>query len=98
MNTLRIVIDGENFSTLEEFYDEMDKIFTKQIGWETGHNLDAFNDILSGGFGVYEYEESIILIWKNYAKSYKLLGQKTIDIITEIINQHNYHIEFIKTD
>ena len=30
-------IDGEHFSTLEAFYE--------------GRNLDAFNDILRGGFG-----------------------------------------------
>ena len=41
-------IDGERFSTLEEFYEEIGRVL--QLGsW--GHNLDAFNDILRGGFG-----------------------------------------------
>jgi len=69
-----IIINGENFSNLESFYDEIDRVLTKGLDWETGHNLDAFNDLLWGGFGVYEYEEPIILIWKNISKSKTDLG------------------------
>jgi RNAse (barnase) inhibitor barstar len=32
-------IDGERFSTLEEFYDEIDRVM-QLSSW--GHNLDAF--------------------------------------------------------
>ena len=39
-------IDGNNFSDLEGFYDEIDKILTKDLEWKTGHNLDAYNDFL----------------------------------------------------
>jgi RNAse (barnase) inhibitor barstar len=47
---------------------------TKDLGWDTGHNLDAFNDLLRGGFGVYEYKEPIKLTWKNISKSKADLG------------------------
>ena len=65
----KFVIDGENFEDLEGFYCEIDKLFTKNLSWETGHNLDAFNDLLRGGFGVHEYGEPILIYWKNFSKS-----------------------------
>lgn len=74
MNKQTIIIEGNNFSDLESFYVEIDRLLTKDLGWDTGHNLDAFNDLLSGGFGIYEYQEPIVLIWKNISKSKVDLG------------------------
>lgn len=76
MNKQKIIINGDNFSDLESFYDEIDRVLTKDLDWQTGHNLDAFNDLLRGGFGVYEYREPIKLIWKNISKSKTDLGVK----------------------
>ncbi|MEZ3434875.1 MAG: barstar family protein [Lachnospiraceae bacterium] len=76
-------IDGNNFSDLEGFYDEIDKILTKDLEWKTGHNLDAYNDLLRGGFGVHD-EEPIVLKWLNYKKSKRELGDKLILSILEI--------------
>jgi len=87
-----LTIDGENFSDLEGFYNEVDRLLTKDLDWQTGHNLDAFNDLLCGGFGVFEYEEQIDLIWKNFAKSIEDLGEEKIEVILEIIDSHK-HIE-----
>lgn len=76
-------IDGNNFSDLEGFYDEIDKILTKDLEWKTGHNLDAYNDLLRGGFEVHD-EEPIVLKWLNYEKSKRELGDKLILSILEI--------------
>ena len=65
-------IDGNNFSDLEGFYNEIDKILTKDLNWKTGHNLDAYNDLLRGGFGVHEYEEPIVLRWINYKSLFNI--------------------------
>ena len=62
-------IDGQRFSTLEEFYDELDRVMSL-APW--GHNLDAFNDILRGGFGT--PEEGFTLRWKNHNMSKQRLG------------------------
>lgn len=48
------VIDGNNFDTLNGFYDEVEAVFTSKLSWKIGRNLDAFNDILRGGFGRHE--------------------------------------------
>ena len=52
-------IDGQRFSTLEEFYDEISRVLIPGAQW--GHNLDAFNDILRGGFGT--LDGGFILRW-----------------------------------
>jgi RNAse (barnase) inhibitor barstar len=70
-----IVIDGSNFNTLAEFYDEIENKLTKGLEWRIGRNLDALNDVLTGGFGIHDYEERIILVWTNSEKSKNNLGQ-----------------------
>ncbi len=62
-------IDGERFSTQEEFYDELDRAM-QLSAW--GHNLDAFNDILRGGLGT--PEEGFAIRWKNHSTSKLRLG------------------------
>ncbi len=96
---ITIIIDGKNFNNMEGFYNEMDKVLTKGLDWETGHNLNAFNDLLWGGFGVHEYEEPIKIIWKNSQKSKLDLnthydGKPLFQIIVDIIKEHK-HIDFI---
>jgi RNAse (barnase) inhibitor barstar len=63
-------IDGATFTTLEEFYDEVSRVLILTAEW--GQNLDAFNDILRGGFGT--PDEGFVLRWKNSAISRARLG------------------------
>ena len=49
MTSPTVTIDGNAFRTLEEFYDEISRKLVPGASW--GRNLDAFSDILSGGFG-----------------------------------------------
>ena len=90
-------INGDNFSNIETFYDEIDRVLTKGLNWKTGHNFDSFNDILRGGFGVYEFEEPITIIWTSISKSRLTLGEKQISTLLEIITTHQ-HIELITKD
>jgi RNAse (barnase) inhibitor barstar len=63
-------IDGKRFSTLEEFYDEISRVLIPGAPW--GHNLDAFNDILRGGFGT--PQGGFMLRWANSKESKQRLG------------------------
>ena len=72
------ILDGNKFSNIEGFYNEIDALLTKDLDWKTGHNLNAFDDLLQGGFGVHEFNEPITIKWINYNKSKKDLGDKTI--------------------
>jgi RNAse (barnase) inhibitor barstar len=83
MNRKTILLDANRFSTLPSFYQEVENTFTKDLGWSIGRNLDAFNDVLWGGFGVHDYEEPIQLIWLHSDKSRTDLGwAETINYLT----------------
>lgn len=95
-----IIIDGNHLQTLEEFYDEIENKLTKNLGWKTGRNLDAYNDILRGGFGVHEYKEPINIKWINAAKSKIYLGQtETIKYLGDLLKRcHPTNISRLKKD
>ena len=63
-------IDGRDFSTLEGFYGVVSRVLIPGAEW--GHNLDAFDDILRGGFGT--PDGGFILRWKNAHVSRERLG------------------------
>lgn len=65
-----LTIDGERFSTVSEFYEEISRQLIPGADW--GHNLDAFNDILRGGFGT--PAEGFILVWRHSHLSRERLG------------------------
>jgi RNAse (barnase) inhibitor barstar len=63
-------IDGSRFGTLQEFYAEISRVLIPGAEW--GHNLDAFNDILRGGFGT--TDGGFVLRWVNSEVSRERLG------------------------
>jgi RNAse (barnase) inhibitor barstar len=93
------IIDGNKFSNLEGFYDEVQKTLTDKFDG-FGRNLDAFNDILLGGFGRFEYGEPIELIWKNSTMSSENLGfLETVKYIKEKLEKvHPTNISRVKKD
>ncbi len=70
-----IVIHGGHFSSLDGFYEEVSKVLMKDTDWKVG-TLDGFDDILYGGFGVFENKEEIEILWKESQKSKEDLGLK----------------------
>ena len=64
-------IDGARFDDLDGFWDEVSaRLLADGIFW--GRNLDAFNDVLRGGFGT--PERGFILEWMNSDLSRQRLG------------------------
>ena len=63
-------IDGERFSSLEGFYDEISRVMLPGKPW--GRNLDAFNDILRGNFGGIPVRFEFV--WRNHTLSRDCLG------------------------
>ena len=92
-------IDGNNFSTLEEFYEQISSILIPCAKW--GKNLDAFDDILSGGFGT--PPEGFILIWNNSNISREKLGnaetgrqyEMRLRAYDTVINPNKTNMEFV---
>ena len=76
-------IDGANFSTIDGFYEEISRVLIPGATW--GRNLDAFNDILWGGFGT--PEAGFVLVWKNHHLSRDRLGSD-FDTLVQILREH----------
>ena len=64
------VLDGQRFSTLDEFFDEIERVLAPNSDWR--RNLDALEDLLRGGFGT--PVGGFVLRWKNAALSRERLG------------------------
>jgi RNAse (barnase) inhibitor barstar len=76
-------IDGRDFSTLEEFYDVVSRVLIPGAAW--GRNLDAFNDVLRGGFGT--PDAGFTLRWENHQLSKDRLGS-SFETLLEIVRTH----------
>src|SRR5580704_12713647 len=100
MGPKTFIINGSNFSNLKSFYGEVVNVLTKDFADKFGQNMNAFDDILLGGFCKFEYQEPIILIWKNAEKSKNDLGwPETIKYIEDKLNDcHPNNIESVKKD
>ncbi|MEM8931091.1 MAG: barstar family protein, partial [Acidobacteriota bacterium] len=64
------MIDGNDFATLDEFFEVVGRTVIPGADW--GRNLDAFNDILRGGFGT--PDEGFVIRWLNAEVSRQRLG------------------------
>ena len=74
-------IDGDHFTNIEGFYDEIGMILIPGVSW--GKNLDALADILSGGFGT--PDEGFIVVWKHSTQSRQVFGyQATLDYLQKL--------------
>lgn len=72
MHRMRVYeIDGASFDTVEGFYDEVSRVLVPDVSW--GRNLDAFDDVLSGGFGT--PDEGFIFRWLHHEVSRGRLRQ-----------------------
>jgi RNAse (barnase) inhibitor barstar len=67
-----IEIDGDCFDDLVGFYEHVSERLIPGARW--GGNLDAFNDILRGGFGT--PEGGFVLRWRNTARARRVLGHE----------------------
>lgn len=76
-------IDGADFQTLEEFYDQLERVLIPGKDW--GRSLDGLNDLLRGGFGT--PTGGFVLCWKNSAISRERLGYN------ETIRQLEQHLK-----
>ena len=95
-----ITIDGSVIDTIDQFYDEVERKLTRGLSWAPGRNLDAFNDMLRGGFGVHNDHEPIIIRWIQSARSREALGKlATIDYLHERLKVcHPDNVSFVQTD
>lgn len=79
----RYVLDGDAFADLGGFFAEVSRVMVPGRAW--GRNLDAFNDLLRGGFGT--PEGGFVVVWQHAARSKARLGD-VFDTLVEILRAH----------
>jgi RNAse (barnase) inhibitor barstar len=96
----QFVIDGNDFSDEDGFRQAAYHVLCPQyeLTSRPGLNLDAFNDILRGGFLVFGYEEPIQFTWKNVEKSKTALGYDATLKYYERIRLHAHPSNLKKID
>lgn len=93
------LLDGRKIHTMQQFYEQVQEQMTKGCTFQIGDNLNAFNDVLWGGFCVHEYEEPLHIVWIFSEESREHLGNGFFNMIIDIINNHesgNKYLELYK--
>lgn len=90
-------INGNKFRSKKGFYRHVENIFTYQLGWRIGRNLNAFADILWGGFGRHGPGEEITVVWSNFQKSKQSLNENFLAAAVEILAEAE-NVTFEKRD
>jgi RNAse (barnase) inhibitor barstar len=70
LRLIEIQIDGREFSTLEEFYEALNRQLQPSSEW--AYNLDSLNDVLRDGFG--DPRKGYRFVWRESSRSRTLLG------------------------
>lgn len=91
-----IFIDGRDIHTLNDFFVQIEQKLTSKTDVRTGRNLNAFNDLLWGGFGVHEYGEALHIVWIYAEKSRQALGDECFNEIISIIEKHESNNKYLE--
>jgi RNAse (barnase) inhibitor barstar len=73
----QINLEGTNIHDISSFYKEINRVFMQNEDWDLGESLDAFNDLLYGGFGILKGLPNIKLVWNDSKKCSHALGYDT---------------------
>ena len=69
-----LILDGSRIHDIPSFYDEVNHVFMQGADFTLGPSLDAFNDLLHGGYGAIRGNEPICLKWLHFEKNKEDLG------------------------
>ena len=87
---MRIDIDAKEFSTIDEFFIQVELHLTNEPEADFSHDFIGFEDVLMGGFGIHDFEEPLKIVWKNSEKSRKELNYKaTVAYLEELLDSKN---------
>ena len=79
------IIEGSEIHDKDSLFEQFCMNMTDDLGFETGHTLDALADILRGGFGMHEYGEQISILWEDFEMSRKALGDEYMMKVLKIL-------------
>ncbi len=72
-----LTIRGRYIRDIPSFYAEVNRVFMADEGWKLGESLDAFNDLLFGGYGAIAGSDPVEIVWEDIEASRAALGIET---------------------
>lgn len=73
----RMEIQGNLINDIASFYEEINRVFMIGESWTMDQSLDAFDDLLYGGYSSLQGAPSIELVWHHMDHSRNALGYHT---------------------
>ena len=70
---------------MQQFFEQVQKQMV-QNDYQVGYDLNSFNDILWGGYGVHEYQEPLHIVWIFAKESREYLGEEDVPRNEIIVN------------
>jgi len=69
-----IIIDGNLIYDKKSLYAEINRQFMQEESWQLAESLDAFDDLLYGGFGAIKENEEVRLVWLSFENNKDTFG------------------------
>ena len=91
-----IYIDGRDIHTMNDFYDQVGQKLTCRNNFKMNHSMNAFNELLWGGFGIHEYGEPLHIVWIFSEKCRQAIGSKYFDKIISVIENHESKNKYLE--
>lgn len=73
----QIEIEGNSINDIACFYEAINRVLMAEESGLIGHCLDAFSDLLFGGYGALQGAQSVALLWHHMDHSKHALGDQT---------------------
>lgn len=80
-------LDGSRMTDKNAFYDEVFSEMTGDVDFTPGRNMDAFADIVRGGFGKHGVGEPVAVVWLNFAKAEESLGENFVLTAVKVLTE-----------
>lgn len=64
---------------IDDFYAQLNRLLMAGEDWELGPSLDALNDVLWGGIGAMQGQQSVRFVWRDHAASRRALGRQATE-------------------
>lgn len=71
---LTIYIDGSSVHDITSFYQQLNEQLMQDEDWQLGESLDAFDDLLYGGYGKWKDYDMLEIVWRDIVRSESVLG------------------------
>ena len=63
--TYRIYLEGKKITDIDSFYKQINKQLMLEEDWEIAASLDAFDDLLYGGFSKWKDYDQLEIVWED---------------------------------